>query len=92
MKLSFEQYAAEAKALGADEVVERVWAPDTVVDTHGHPFAADALVVAGEMWLTQGGVERHLGVGDTFSLAADEPHAERYGAQGATYWVARRRS
>lgn len=91
MLMSFELYAVEAKARGADEVVERVWAPGTVVAEHGHPFAADALVVAGEMWLTQGGVERHLGVGDSFSLAANEPHAERYGPQGATYWVARRK-
>ena len=28
--------------------------------------------------------------GDTFTLERDVPHSERYGAQGAAYWVARR--
>jgi hypothetical protein len=42
------------------------------------------------MWLTQHGTTRHLVVGDGFELEADEPHAERYGEEGATYWVGRR--
>ena len=25
-----------------------------------------------------------------FQLAAEEPHSERYGTEGATYWVGRR--
>lgn len=61
-----------------------------MVDEHRHPFDADAVVVHGEMWLTEGEVTRHLGPGDTFTLPADTPHAERYGDRGATYWVARR--
>jgi hypothetical protein len=28
--------------------------------------------------------------GDEFELDAGEPHAERYGEAGATYWVGRR--
>jgi hypothetical protein len=28
--------------------------------------------------------------GDDFALERDVPHAERYGADGATYWVGRR--
>jgi hypothetical protein len=42
------------------------------------------------MWLTVGEETRHLRLGDTFELERDEPHAERYGVEGATYWVARR--
>lgn len=87
---AFEAFAASARAPGFAEVVERAWAPGTVVDTHTHPFAADALVVAGEMWLTVGTETRHLQRGDRFALAAEVPHAERYGPDGATYWVARR--
>ena len=76
---------------GYDEVVERVWAPGTVVDTHSHPFDVNALMVEGEMTLAVSGeVPRLLRAGDTFQLAAHVPHAERYGPQGATYWVARR--
>jgi len=87
---SFEAYAADARAKGADEVVERNWAPSLVVDTHTHPFSVNALVVQGEMWLTVGDDVRHLQSGDTFALDRDQPHAERYGPEGATYWAARR--
>jgi quercetin dioxygenase-like cupin family protein len=49
-----------------------------------------ALVVRGEFWLTVGEQTRHLRAGDAFELQRGIPHAERYGPQGATYWVARR--
>ena len=87
---TFEEFEAQARAVGFDEALERHWAPDTVVDTHSHPFDADAVVTQGEMWLSCGGSTRHLLPGDTFTLAHGVPHAERYGPQGATYWVARR--
>ncbi len=90
MAADFAQFEAAARAQGFDEVLVREWAPLTVLDTHTHPFAVRAIVVAGEMWLTEGAQTRHLVVGDTFELARDVPHAERYGAAGATYWVARR--
>lgn len=88
--VAFEQFAAQARARGFDEVLERRWEPGTVLDTHTHPFAVDALVVQGEMWLGVGDVTQHLRPGDPFVLDADVPHTERYGAEGATYWVARR--
>lgn len=87
---SFDEFRAQALACGADEVLERRWQPGQVIATHTHPFAADALVVQGEMWLGQAGGERRLLPGDTFQLEADAPHTERYGSEGATYWVARR--
>ncbi|HEY5762871.1 MAG TPA: AraC family transcriptional regulator [Rhodocyclaceae bacterium] len=87
---AFEGFAKRSRAAGYNDVVERVWPPATIVDTHTHPFALHALVVRGEMWLTAAGTERHLVPGDEFSLECDEPHAERYGEAGATYWVARR--
>ncbi len=88
--MTFTDFEAEARARGFDTVLERPWPPHAVVDTHTHPFAVHALVVAGEMWLTAGGHTRHLRPGDRFDLERDEPHAERYGAEGATYWAARR--
>ncbi|MCU7370761.1 AraC family transcriptional regulator [Paucibacter sp. O1-1] len=87
---SFEHYRQQALAAGFDEVLERRWAPLTVVDEHSHPFVAKAVMAEGEMWLTVAGQTRHLRVGDGFELAAGERHAERYGAAGAVYWVARR--
>ncbi len=87
---SFAQFEANAKAQGFDEALERRWEPLTVLDTHSHPFAAQATVVQGEMWLTVNGETQHLLPGDGFELDRDVPHSERYGKEGATYWVARR--
>jgi hypothetical protein len=86
----FAAYAAELQCQGYDEVVAREWAPDAVVDTHTHPFAAKALVVRGEMWLSVGERTQHLRVGEGFELDREVPHRERYGSEGATYWVGRR--
>jgi hypothetical protein len=79
---SFETFRTRSLAAGADEVLERRWKPGEIAQTHTHPFHAQALVAEGEMWLTCDGETRHL--------AAGTPHAERYGPQGAVYWVARR--
>jgi quercetin dioxygenase-like cupin family protein len=89
-QFTFEAFEADARAEGFGEVVERRWAAGTVVDLHTHPFALKARVVQGEMWLTVGDAVRHMLPGDTFALEREVPHAERYGAEGATYWVARR--
>ena len=89
MTPTFEAFAAEQRTIGCDEVIERSWKPGTVVETHTHPFSVRALVVQGEMWLTVGDRVRHLRAGERFELDRDVPHAERYGAEGATYWVAR---
>ncbi len=87
---TFEAFKADSLAAGFDEVLERRWPPDTVIEVHSHAFEVQALVTQGEMWLTCEGITRHLTAGATFSLASDVSHAERYGAEGATYWVARR--
>ena len=87
---NFPAFESDALARGFDEVAERQWAPEVVVAEHRHPFAVDALVVHGEMWLTVGADTRHLRAGDRFTLARDVLHAERYGPAGATYWAARR--
>ena len=87
---SFSDFEAAAGREGFDEVIERSWPADAVVALHDHPFAVKALVVAGEMWLSEGESTRHLQQGDGFELDASAPHAERYGATGATYWAARR--
>jgi quercetin dioxygenase-like cupin family protein len=77
-------------AEGFDEVTERIWPPNQLVPTHTHPFAVHALVTAGEMWLTTGDHTQHLVTGDEFHLAREQPHAERYGSDGATYLAARK--
>jgi AraC-like ligand binding domain len=87
---AFAAFERDALARGFDEVLERRWAPGTVLATHTHPFAVDALVTQGELWLTCEGQTRHLRAGDRFTLGREVPHAERYGDEGAVFWVARR--
>lgn len=90
--LNFETFKQQALDEGFDEVLEREWAPLTELATHTHPFSVKARLSRGEMWLTVGGATQHLRAGDPFELDRDVPHAERYGAEGAAYWVARRNS
>ena len=90
MNTTYDTFRTQALGEGFDEVIERRWDPLTVLDTHTHPFSVKAVVTAGEMWLTVGDSIRHLRTGDTFTLDRDVPHAERYGTDGAAYWVARR--
>ena len=87
---TFAEFDAAARARGFSEVLERHWEPNVVLDEHTHPFAVDALVVQGEMWLRCGSDTQHLKPGDRFALDREVPHAEHYGPEGATYWVARR--
>ena len=86
----YEDFEADALRSGYDTVMVRDWAPGTVVADHAHPFAAHALLVQGEMWLMVGEQTQHLRPGDSFDLAPHVMHSERYGPDGATYWVARR--
>ena len=86
------EFETAERAHGCDEVLVREWKPGTMVAEHTHPFHARAIIVQGEMWLTVGDAIQHLGPGDRFDLAPGTRHAERYGPQGATYWVARKSS
>jgi hypothetical protein len=85
----FSEFEAAERERGCSEVIARSWEANSVQDTHTHPFHARALVVQGEMWLTVDGATQHLQPGDRFDLAPGTLHAERYGPEGATYWVAR---
>ena len=87
---SFAAFQADAFGAGYHEVLERIWPADTALDTHSHAFDAEAVLTQGEMWLTWGDHTQYLTPGGTFKLACGEPHSERYGPEGATYWVARR--
>jgi hypothetical protein len=93
--MSFEAFKQQALAEGFDEVLERTWEPNVVLDTHTHPFGVKARVTAGQLWLSCTAPDgshqkRYLTPGDAFTLNRDEPHAEHYGPEGATYWVARK--
>lgn len=87
---TYAEFEAAARAQGFNEVLERIWNPGLELPTHSHTFAVSALVTQGDVWLSCGEQTRHLQAGDRFELQPDEPHAERYGPQGAVFWVARR--
>ena len=87
--ISFEQYEQECLDKGFDEVLVREWKPHQEAPPHTHDFDAYALVVKGEMWLSVEKDTRHLMAGDTFELSHGTPHSEKYGPEGATFWVAR---
>ena len=88
--MTYEQFETAARAAGFDDILQREWAPGLVLETHRHPFAVKARVARGDFELVEGERVTRLQAGDEFELARDVPHAERYGAQGATVWVARR--
>ncbi len=90
METDFESFKQKALAEGCQEVLERRWPAGTLLEEHTHPFEANALVAEGEMWLTVGDETRRLLPGDRFHIAAGVPHSERYGPEGAAYWVGRR--
>jgi quercetin dioxygenase-like cupin family protein len=87
---TFEEFKSRFLAQGFDEALVREWAPGQVLDTHTHPFSVQALVVRGSFALSHAGRTRQLQAGDWFELAPEAPHAEHYGPEGATFWVARR--
>jgi quercetin dioxygenase-like cupin family protein len=87
---TFEQFSQASLAEGFDEVLVRDWPPGQHLDQHSHPFGVKALVVRGDLVLTVGEAVSHLQAGDPFTLARDTLHTEQYGADGATFWVARK--
>jgi hypothetical protein len=87
---TLNEFEAHAKSIGYAQVLVKEWQPNLQLETHAHPFAVQAQVVAGELWLTAQGATQHLSAGSQFELAANVPHEERYGQAGATVWVARR--
>jgi len=90
--LTFNEFKQQCLSAGFDEVLERTWPRDTQIPIHTHPFTAQAVVQQGEMWLTLDGQTQHLTPGCTFHVPSGTLHAERYGPDGAMFWVARKNS
>jgi hypothetical protein len=89
-QVEFNDFCNAHRADGYTEFLEKAWTPNLQLELHQHNFAVKARVVAGEMWLSHGGQDLHLGAGAEFALEVNVPHTERYGEQGALVWIARR--
>ena len=87
---NFASFEAAARRSGYTEIIAKDWEPSLVLERHTHPYDVDALLVSGSLALEIDGETRHLVAGDAFQLAANVPHSEVYGPNGATVWVARR--
>ena len=86
---TFEEFAADARADGYDEILVREWGASVETGTHTHPFHARLVVARGGLKITMEGRTIDLKPGDGCEVPRDLPHAEIYGAEGATLWVGR---
>lgn len=86
---NLEDFTAHAMDEGFDEITTREWAPGLQLDSHTHPFDLHVYVARGSLVLTVGDSRRDFRAGEDFRLARNTPHAEHYGPEGATFWVAR---
>ena len=83
------EFRAMLASAGFDAVVLVEREPGSL-DTHTHPFEARALILDGDITIVSQQGEQHLHAGDTFHLAANEPHTESYGPQGVRYLAGRK--
>ncbi len=90
-QISFAQFEKVMMSAGYNQVIERVWEPNQMLDEHTHPFEVNAMVIQGEVLLTiKGEKPQRLVAGESFSLSAHIPHSEQYGPEGAIFWAARK--
>jgi quercetin dioxygenase-like cupin family protein len=87
--MTMSEFTRQSLEEGFDEVLVREWQANQHLATHTHAFDASVLVIKGSYSLTVGDKVRHLRAGDSFRLARNIAHAETYGPEGATIWVAR---
>jgi quercetin dioxygenase-like cupin family protein len=87
---SLIEFTAQAMDDGFDEVIQKEWAPNLVLEKHVHPFDARVQVAAGQVKLELASGSQTYVPGDGFFIARGTEHAEQYGPQGATFWIARK--
>ena len=87
---SLLEFTNQAMEDGFDEIIQREWAPMLELEKHVHPFDARVQVAAGQVTLTLANGAHTDVAGDCFYIARGTEHAEQYGANGATFWVARK--
>lgn len=84
------EFTAQALEDGFDEIIQRDWAPNLVIEMHTHPFDARVQLASGQVTLKLANGTQVFEAGQSFFIARGTEHAETYGAEGATFWVARK--
>ena len=87
---SLTEFTAQAMDDGFDEILQKEWAPNLAIQKHTHPFDARVQVAAGLVKLELASGIQTFEAGQSFYIPRDTEHAEQYGEQGATFWVARK--
>jgi quercetin dioxygenase-like cupin family protein len=83
-------FEARLRADGYTEIETQTLEPRRGKGGHGHPFAIRGLVLAGTFIVKQNDREIVYGPGEVFAVAADQPHDEWIGPEGARVLVGRK--
>jgi mannose-6-phosphate isomerase-like protein (cupin superfamily) len=84
------EFTAQAMDDGFDEILQKEWAPNLVIEKHTHPFDARVQIAAGKVKLDMASGSQIFEAGQSFYIPRGTEHAEAYGPLGATFWVARK--
>lgn len=84
------EFTSQAMDDGFDEIIQKDWEPNLSIPNHTHPYDVRVQVAAGQVTLKLGETAQTYAAGQGFYLARDVEHAEQYGPQGASFWVARK--
>ncbi len=84
----------DAFRLAADgcDVLFATYPAGTVIEPHDHPSDNCGVIIKGELILIVEGVEKRIGPGEWYHLAAGQEHAARFDVESAEieFWFASR--
>jgi quercetin dioxygenase-like cupin family protein len=85
------QFTERLKAEGFQEILTREIPPNQDIPQHSHAWDARGLTLKGYFKVVSASGEQLCPPGQYFDLAADTPHTETAGPEGATLLIGRRR-
>ena len=71
-------------------IVERSVAPHSSLEEHDHAWEVKALIIAGSFYVHTEAQQKTYAEGEVFTLAANEPHTEGAGVDGASLLIGRK--
>lgn len=84
------EFTAQAMDDGFEEILQKEWEPNLSLEMHTHPYDVRVQLASGQVRLSLAAGVQTYEAGQGFYLARNTEHAEQYGPQGATFWVARK--